>query len=117
MNDRVIRDLILWSRKLNFELTPQIKREMRSYMRNYIEPLRSIRESVHRIFVNDEDAAEFYIIPETDWTDTEIQEFIQENWIRIVSPYSPTGKVFTSGFEVKRIPIGLSVIHHTSIDI
>ena len=117
MNDRVIRDLILWSRKLNFELTPQIKREMRKAMRNYIEPLQSLTAKVHRVYTDAESMAEFYIIPETNWTDEEIREFIEENWIRNYSMYDCTGKMFTSSFDVTRIPVGLSVVHHMSLDI
>lgn len=117
MNDRVIRDLILWSRKLNFELTPQIKCEMRKAMRNYIEPLQSLTAKVHRVYTDAESMAEFYIMQDTGWTDEDIQNFIEENWIRINSMYDCTGKMFTVSLSVKRIPIGLSVVHHTALDI
>lgn len=117
MTYATIRDLIMWSRKLNFELTPQIKREMRRFMRNHIEPLQPLTAKIHRVYTGDDSMAEFYIIPETNWTDEEIREFIEENWIRNYSMYDCTGKMFTSSFDVTRIPVGLSVVHHMSIDI
>lgn len=117
MTYATIRDLTMWSRKLNFELTPQIKREMRRFMRNHIEPLQPLTAKIHRVYTGDDSMAEFYIIPETNWTDEEIRDFIEENWIRNYSMYDCTGKMFTSSFDVTRIPVGLSVVHHMSLDI
>lgn len=117
MNDRVLRDLIVWSRKFKFELTPEVKREMRKHMRDYIEPLQPLSAKVHRVYTDYDSVAEFYIMSDPGWSDAEIQEFIEENWIRIASPYDCTGKLFTVSLSVKRVSIGLSVVHHMSLDL
>lgn len=35
----------------------------------------------------------------------------------LISVYDCTGKVFTVSLSVKRIPLGLSVVHHMSLDL
>lgn len=117
MNYNVLRDLITWSRKFGFELTPQIKREMRSFMRDYIDPLQPLSAKVHQVRTGDTSIAEFYITDDPGWTDEEIRDFISENWIRNYSMYDCTGKVFTVSLNVKRIPLGLSVVHHMDLDL
>ena len=117
MNYNVIRDLLTWSRKFGFELTPQIKREMRSFMRNHIEPLQPLSAKIHRVYTANDSMAEFYIMVDPGWTDAEIREFVEENWIRNYSMCDCTGKVFTVSLNVKRIPLGLSVVHHMSLDV
>lgn len=53
-----------------------------------------------------------------DWTDEEIQEFVDDMEIHINSPYDCTGMVFTQWITWHRNPCGLvSVIHKKGLDV
>lgn len=53
-----------------------------------------------------------------DWTDEEIQEYVDDMEIHVYSPYDCTGQPFTQWITWHRNPCGLiSIIHKKSLDI
>lgn len=68
---------------------------------------------------DDESMIEYgFISKRTDLTDDEIEEWVDDNTIRIYSPYDCTGQIFTRWIETHRNPNGLaSFVHHMGLDV
>lgn len=108
--------------------TDALKREARLRTAKRIDPLtiplrRTMKEAATlpwRIFYPDESREwwkEYCIIIDAEFTDEQLDEFIEEEWIHIHSPYDCTGKVFTSSITVTRMPCGILFIHTKGVDV
>lgn len=82
--------------------------------------IKSLQEDT-RLHCSDElgtDWIEYGFFEAKDWTDEEIQEFVDDMEIHINSPYDCTGMVFTQWITWHRNPCGLvSVIHKKGLDV
>ena len=95
-----------------------LKRALRKYWAAKEDKLKSICGNLH--FRYDEDGmgmTDYTILPGQCWSEEEIREFIEENWIRIYSMYDCTGKQFTVDLHVRNVPAGVLIIHNKSIDV
>ena len=107
----------LW-RKFGCEPTPAYKRRMRKYASEIHDRFHSpMTQTLRTACSNDDSLVKYGIIPETDWTDDEILEFVDNVWVHNHSPYDCTGKLYTSSVHVSRISIGLAYVHRFVLDV
>lgn len=59
-----------------------------------------------------------FIVNSEDWTDEDVREWVDEEWVRVTSPYDCSYQTFTNGIHWHRNPCGLiSYQHYKSIDV
>lgn len=104
------------------------KKEARARTAEKIDPLtiplrRTLKEAATlpwRTFYPDDSGEwwkEYCIITDAEFTDEELREIIEEEWIHIYSPYDCTGKVFTSSLTATRMPCGILFVHCKGVDV
>ena len=107
----------LW-RKFSIEPSASQKRRMRKYVSEVRDRFRlPMTQALRTTYPDDYSCVEYGIIPETDWTDDEILEFVNNVWVHNYNPYDCTGKLYTSSIHVSRISIGLAYVHHFALDV
>lgn len=82
----------------------------------------SLKDCSRYMYENDDydaDAYEYgFLSKRTDLTDEEIQEMVDDMWIRICSMYDCTGKRFTRYIHTHRNPNGLvTFVHAMGLDV
>lgn len=98
--------------------TPSWKRGLRAELRLTFDPLaESIRSRARFLHGKEGGSAEYRIYPDKGESDTEIQDWIEEMWERVYSPFDCTGDIFTTDIHWARTRAGIVVIHYRSIDI
>lgn len=85
-------------------------------------PISSLSNGDARIHYDPDDYESWveygFIVNSEDWTDEDIREWVDEEWMRVTSPYDCSGQTFTYGIHWHRNPCGLiSYQHHKSIDV
>lgn len=105
------------------------KISMRRRLRAREDPLaHSMRDfTIRDLFTNkgrwrcvcpwDDSVTEFAIARDCDWTDDDLRDLVNDEWIRVTGPYDCTGKWFTRNFHWKRTPAGVALIHTKGLDI
>lgn len=101
---------------------------MISYKRKYRSELReqqkddplavSFRDGRKLVRYSDdgESMTEYQMLP-GEWTDEELDNLANEEWITINSPYDCTGHRFTWRIDFVRTPAGVVYIHGTGLDV
>jgi len=107
----------LWL-KFGMEPAQKTKRRMRKFAASLRDRLENpITASFRTMYPDDYTCVEYGIIPEVNWSDDDIREFVENLWVRNRSPYDCTGKLYTSSIHVARIPIGLAYVHRFVLDV
>ena len=65
----------------------------------------------------EESISEFAIAKDCDWTDDDLRDLVNDEWIYVRGPYDCTGQWFTSDFHWKRTPAGVVLIHTKGLDV
>lgn len=84
-------------------------------------PIKPLLEETRVRYWNDgESFTEYGFLPTrmSEWDDETVQEYVDDLWEEIRSPYDCTGRRFSTAIEWHRNPSGrISCVHHFSIDI
>lgn len=112
--------------KIEVEYRKDIRKELKSANMYYTDPLEKSLKEGWRTVVDDDDLAvsgtDFRIVvleEGEEWTDEEIEEFIQDEVVYppIWEPWDCTGKRFTRWYTWRRQPVGIVMIHAWGTDL
>jgi len=100
-----------------------LKKEYKvTHSRKPSRPIPSLSNGDARIHCDPDDYESWveygFIVNSEDWTDEDVMEWVDEEWVRVTSPYDCSYQTFTNGIHWHRNPCGLiSYQHYKSIDV
>ena len=119
-------EIMKYERAERRDMVRHIRHLVRQYVKYHPDPLEeSLRSGTQRvIWEHDKDETPdlsdgptyYWIDPDINMSDDEIEEIRQCESYRCTSPYDCCGQKFTWSFHARRTPVGIAFINRTSFD-